>query len=105
MGTRASLYSGVDAAGVWSRLPLRYRTMVSISALGTHPIDLLVFETGEKQVVTLEDLQKALSDIEIPSKQLAVVGYDFTEEARREINSLGGFLFAEQNVWGWSERR
>lgn len=101
----ASLYSGVDAAGVWSRLPQRYRTIVDIAALGAGPIDLLVFETGERHVVTLEDLAKALSGIEESLTQLAVIGYDFTEEARTRISSLGGFIFAEQNVWGWTERR
>jgi hypothetical protein len=105
MATTASLYPGVDAAGVWSRLPLRYRTMVSIAALGTSPIDLLVFENGEGHTVTLEDMRQALSGIERPSAQLAVVGYDFTDEARSQITSLRGFIFAEQNVWGWTERR
>jgi hypothetical protein len=105
MGTRASLYCGVDAAGVWSRLPLRYRTMVNIASLGPGPIDLLSFETGEGHVVTLEDLEKALIDIETPSMQLAVIGYDFTEEARSQISSLGGFIFAEQNDWGWTKER
>ena len=101
----ASLYSGVDAAAVWSRLPQRYRTIVDIAALGADPIDLLVFETGEGHVVTLEDLAKALGGIERPPLQLAMIGYDFTEEARTRISSLGGFIFAEQNVWGWTERR
>jgi hypothetical protein len=105
MGTRASLHSGLDPAGVWSRLPHRYRTIVAIAALGAGPIDLLVFETGEGHVVTSEDLAKALSGIERPSIQLAVIGYDFTEEARAQIRSLGGFIFAEQNVWGWTEER
>ena len=105
MGTRASLHAGVDAAAVWSRLPQRYRTMVGIAALGTDPIDLLVFETGEGHVVTLEDLAKALSEFEKPSQRLATIGYDFTEEARAKINSLGGFIFAEQNVGGWTEER
>ena len=100
-----SIYSGVDAAAVWSRLPQRYRTIVDIAALGAGPIDLLVFETGEGHVVTLEDFAKALSGIEGPPTQLAVIGYDFTEEARSRISSLGGFIFAEQNVWGWTERR
>jgi len=101
----ASLYPGVDAAAVWSRLPQRYRTIVDIAALGASPIDLLVFETGERQVVTLEDLTQALGGIESPSRQLAVIGHDFTDEARSRIDSLGGFVFAEQNVWGWTERR
>ena len=105
MGTRASLHPGVDPAAVWSRLPLRYRTIVNIAALGTGPIDLLVFETGEGHVVTLEDLAKALSGIERPSMQLAVIGYDFTEEARSQISALGGFIFADQNVGGWTEGR
>ena len=56
-------------------------------------------------MVTSEDLAKALSGIERPSMQLAVIGYDFTEEARAQIRSLGGFIFAEQNVWGWTEER
>jgi hypothetical protein len=105
MGTKASLHPGVDSAAVWSRLPQRYRTIVDIAALGAGPINLLVFETGEGHVVTLENLAKALSDIERPSMQLAVIGYDFTEEARTQISSLGGFIFAEQNVWGWTEER
>jgi hypothetical protein len=105
MGTRASVYSGVDPAAVWSRLPLRYRTIVNIAALGPGPIDLFFFETGEGHVVTLEDLEKALSGIERPSMQLAVIGYDFTEEARSQISSLGGFIFAEQNVGGWTGER
>ncbi|MCX7247649.1 MAG: hypothetical protein NTX31_08260 [Burkholderiales bacterium] len=99
MGTTASLYPAVDAAAVWSRLPLRYRTSVGIAALGTDPIDLLVFETGERHVVTLEELMKSLSGIESPSMRLAVIGFDFTEEARIRIRSLGGRIFAEQNVW------
>jgi len=105
MGILASLHSGVDPAGVWSRLPQRYRTIVNIAALGAGPIDLLVFETGAGHVVTLEDLKKALSGIERPSIQLAVIGYDFTEEARSHIGSLGGFIFAEQNVLGWNAER
>ena len=105
MGIMASLHSGVDPAGVWSRLPQRYRTIVNIAALGAGPIDLLVFETGEGHVVTLEDLKKALSGIERPSIQLAVIGYDFTEEARSHISSLNGFIFAEQNVLGWTGER
>jgi hypothetical protein len=105
MGTRASLYSGVDPAGVWSRLPLRYRTIVNIAALGAGPIDLLIFDTGEGHVVTVGDLEKALSGIEKPSTQLAVIGYDFSEEARSQISSRGGFIFAEQNVWGWTKER
>lgn len=104
-GTMVSLYSGVDAAAVWSRLPQRYRTIVDIAALGAGPIDLLFFETGEEHVVTLEDLEKARRGIEKSSTQLAVIGYDFTEEARTQISSLGGFIFAEQNVSGWTERR
>ena len=99
MGTTASLYPAVDAAAVWSRLPLRYRTSVGIAALGTDPIDLLVFETGERHVVTLEDLMKSINGIESPSMRLAVIGFDFTEEARIRIRSLGGRIFAEQNVW------
>jgi hypothetical protein len=105
MGTRSSLHSGVDAAAVWSRLPQRYRTIVDIAALGADPIDLLVFETDEGHVVTLEDLAKALSGIQGPPMQLAVIGYDFDEKARAKIDSLGGFVFAEQNVSGWTERR
>jgi hypothetical protein len=105
MGTEASLHPGVDSAAVWSRLPQRYRTIVDIAALGDDPIDLLVFETGEGHVVTLEDLAKALSGIERPSMRLAAIGYDFTEEARTQIRLLGGFIFAEQNVRGWTERR
>jgi hypothetical protein len=105
MGTRASLHSGLDPAGVWSRLPHRYRTIVAISALGDGPIDLLVFEAGERHVVTSKDLGKALSGIEGPSTQLAVIGYDFTEEARARIRLLGGFIFAEQNVLDWTEER
>ena len=105
MATEASLYPGVDAAAVWSRLPQRYRTIVDIAALGVDPIDLLVFETGDGHVVTLEDLAKALGGIESPSMRLAVIGHDFTEEARTHISSLGGFIFAAQNVWGWTERR
>ena len=102
MGIRASLYSGVNAAGVWSRLPQRYRTIVDIAALGAGPIDLLVFEKGH--VVTLEDLAKALGGIAAPPTQLAVIGEDFTEDARARLRSLGGFVFAEQNVRGWTER-
>jgi hypothetical protein len=105
MGTRASLHSGLDPAGVWSRLPHRYRTVVAIAALGDGPIDLLVFETGEGHVVTSEDLGKALSGIGGPSIQLAVIAHDFTEEARARIRSLGGFIFAEQNVLDWTEER
>ena len=105
MGTKASLHPGVDSAAVWSRLPQRYRTIVDIAALGAGPIDLLVFETGKGHAVTLEDLAKALSGVDRSSMQLAVIGYDFTEEARTRISSLGGFIFAEQNVWGWTERR
>jgi hypothetical protein len=101
----ASLYPGVDAAAVWSRLPQRYRTIVDIAALGAGPIDLLVFDAGERHVVTLEELAQALDAIENPSRQFAVIGYDFTDEARSRIDSLGGFIFAEQNVWGWTERR
>jgi hypothetical protein len=56
-------------------------------------------------VVTLADLAKALSGIERPSMRLAAIGYDFTEEARTQIRSLGGFIFAEQNVGGWTEER
>jgi hypothetical protein len=56
-------------------------------------------------VVTSEDLAKSLSGVERPSTQLAVIGYDFTEEARAQIRSHGGFIFAEQNVWGWTEER
>lgn len=99
MKTIASLYRDVDAAGVWSRLPQRYRTRVDIAALGAGPVDLLVFETGEGQghVVTLEDLAEALSGIEESSVQLAVIGHDFTEEARTRIGSLGGFIFAERS--------
>ena len=100
----ASLCSAVDAAAVWSRLPRRYRTIVDIAALGAGPIDLLVFDTGG-HVVSLEDLAKALSGIERSSTKLAVIGFDFTEEARTQISSLGGFIFAEQNVWGWTEKR
>lgn len=103
MGTRASIHPGVDAAAVWSRLPQRYRTMVGIAALGTDPIDLLVFETGEGHVVTLDDLAKALSGVERPSMRLAAIGYDFTEDARAQIRSLGGLVFSEQNVSGWTE--
>jgi hypothetical protein len=55
-------------------------------------------------VVTLDDIAKALSGIERPSMRLAAIGYDFTEEARAQISSLGGLIFAEQNVWGWTER-
>lgn len=105
MTTTASLHSGVDPAGVWSRLPQRYRTIVDIAALGAGPIDLLVFEMGEGHMVTLEDLAKALSGIETPPRQLAVIGYDFSEEARAQIRSLGGFIFAAENVRGWTERR
>jgi hypothetical protein len=43
--------------------------------------------------------------IERPSMRLAAIGYDFTEEARTQIRSLGGFIFAEQNVGGWTEER
>lgn len=100
----ASLYPGVDAAAVWSRLPQRYRTIVDIAALGPGPIDLLVFETGDRHMVTLEDLAQALGGIESPSSRLAVIGHDFTDDARSRISSLGGFIFAEQNVWGWTER-
>lgn len=99
MGTTALLYPAVDAAAVWSRLPLRYRTSVGIAALGTDPIDLLVFETGERHVVTLADLMESLSGVESPSVRLVVIGYDFTEEAGIQIRSLGGRIFAEQNVW------
>src|SRR5689334_20163656 len=99
MGTRASLHPGVESAAVWSRLPLRYRTSVSVASLGPDPIDLLVFEMGEGHVVTLADLAQALGGIEGPSTRLAVIGYDFTEEARNRIRSLGGRIFAEQNVW------
>jgi hypothetical protein len=99
MGTRASLHPGVDSAAVWSRLPLRYRTIVGIAALGADLIDLIVFETGLGHVVSLADLSEALSGIERPSMRLAVIGYDFTEEARTRIRSLGGLIFAEQNVW------
>jgi hypothetical protein len=105
MGTKASLHPGVDSAAVWSRLPQRYRTIVDIAALGADPIDLLVFETGEGHVVTLEDLAKALSGIERPSMRLAAIGYDFTDEARTQIRSRGGLIFAEQNDWGWTEER
>lgn len=56
-------------------------------------------------MVTLEDLAKALSGIERPSMRLAAIGYDFTEEASTQIRSLGGLIFAEQNVWGWTEER
>lgn len=101
----ASLYPGVDAAAVWSRLPQRYRTIVDIAALGAGPIDLLVFGKGDGHVVTLDDLDQALSGIATPSMQLAVIGYDFTETARAKIGSLRGFIFAEQNVSGWTERR
>ena len=101
----ASLHPGVDLAAVWSRLPLRYRTIVGIAALGADPLDLLVFETGEGHVVTSDDLAKALGGIERPSTRLAAIGYDFTEEARTQIRSLGGFIFAEQNVWGWTKER
>ena len=79
--------------------------MVDIAALGADPIDLLVFETGDRRVVTSEDLAEALSGIERPSMRLAAIGYDFTEEARTQIRSLGGFIFAEQNVRGWTEER
>ncbi len=96
MGTRASLHTAVDSAAVWSRLPLRYRTDVSIAELGVDPIDLLVFETDGGRVVTLEDLAKALSGIERPSTRLVAIGYDFTEEARTRIRSLGGLIFSER---------
>jgi hypothetical protein len=105
MATEASIFPGVDAAAVWSRLPQRYRTMVDIAALGGDPLDLLVFEAGAGHVVTLEDLAKALGGIESPSTRLAAIGYDFTEQARTHIRSLGGFIFAEQNDWGWTGRR
>ena len=105
METKASLHPGVDSAAVWSRLPRRYRTIVDIAALGADPIDLLVFETGRGHVVTLDDLAKALAGIERPSTRLAAIGYDFTEEARTQIRSLGGFIFAEQNVGAWTGER
>ena len=50
-------------------------------------------------MVTLEDLMKSLNGIESPSMRLAVIGFDFTEEARIRIRSLSGRIFAEQNVW------
>jgi hypothetical protein len=105
METRSSLHPGVDAAAVWSRLPQRYRTMVDIASLGADPIDLIVFESGEGQVVTLDDLAKALSGLGRPPQQLALIGHDFTEEARARIRSLGGFIFAAQNDWGWTGAR
>ena len=104
METRSSLHPGVDAAAVWSRLPQRYRTMVDIAALGADPIDLIVFESGDGQVVSLEDLAKALRGIGNPSTRLAVIGHDFDEEARAHVRSLGGFIFAAQNDWGWTGR-
>jgi hypothetical protein len=105
METRFSLHPGVDAAAVWSRLPQRYRAIVDIASLGADPIDLLVFETGEGHVVTLEDLAKALSGIESPSMRVAVIGSDFDEEARAKIRSLGGFIFAAQNDRDWTGAR
>jgi hypothetical protein len=105
METGFSLHPGLDAAGVWSRLPKRYRTMVATAALGAGPIDLLVFEAGEGHVVDSDDLAKALGGIESPSTQIAVIGYDFTDEARARVRSLGGFLFAEQNVGDWTDGR
>jgi hypothetical protein len=105
MTTKASLHPALDPAGVWSRLPRPYRTIVAIAALGPGPIDLLVFETGEGHVVTAEEMAQALSGSERPSTQLAVIGHDFTEEARAQIRSLGGFIFSERNVSGWTGER
>lgn len=104
METGFSLHPGLDAAGVWSRLPRQYRTLVATAALGTNPIDLVVFEAGGGHVVSAGDLQKALGSLGRPATQLAVLGYDFSEEARAQLSSLGGFVFAEQNVRGWTDR-
>jgi hypothetical protein len=96
---------------VWIQLPFGRgcRSVIARSSTSLHwVLTLSTFSfsrRGEGHVVTLEDLAKALSGIERPSMRLAAIGYDFTEEARAQIRSLGGFIFAEQNVWGWTEER
>jgi hypothetical protein len=103
MGTRASFYPRVTPDAVAVRLPPRYRPLVNASALGTEPVDLLVFEAGSRHVVTLKDLERALSGATRDANSLLAVGYDFTEEVRFELGAVGGIIFAEHNVWGWTE--
>jgi len=73
--------------------------------LGHEPVDLVVFETGEGHVVASKDLEKALLQRGESGGRLVAVGYDFTEEARALVDSLGGLLFSERSFFGWTDER
>jgi len=103
MTTRARTYISVNPDTVLKRLPQRFRGCVDIRLLGTEPVDLIVFKTGEGHVVSSKDLRKALADSPKSSARLVAVGYDFTEEARALVDVQNGLLFSEDGFFGWTD--
>jgi hypothetical protein len=105
MGTRATTQRLVDPEAVLKGLPPRFRACVDVGVLGRDPVYLVVFAPGDGQVVTSKDLRKALARRGASSARFVAVGYDFTEEARTLVHVLGGLLFSERSVMGWTDER
>jgi hypothetical protein len=103
MVTRTTPQLSVMTDAVLKRLPPRFRGCVDVGLLGSEPVDLLIFETGEGHVVNSKDLRRALDARVESSGRLVAVGYDFTEEARALVDTQGGLLFSELSFFGWTD--
>ena len=103
MRTRGTLQASVPTCDLAKRIPPRFKKYVDASLVSLPTVDLLLFQPGDRYVVSSKDLLQALESRLASEAQLVAVGYDFTDEARSAIAAAGGLAFTEGEYFGWTD--
>jgi hypothetical protein len=102
MAAKPTFAGSIPGESLRSRLPARARQLLRGREFAGTTLDLLVFPYSSDAVITSRALEKALAKIGKRVNALVVVGWDFTVEARTQLDAALAVVLSNRE-FGWTD--